>query len=64
MVACFDTVEQRSPKSEPRARSGPQRFQSGSQTFLEMFSVLTISCKWINARCNYTKRLESKKHLL
>ena len=40
----FVGLTQRSPKSGPRA-------------FLEMFSILTISCKYINVRCNYTKNI-------
>ena len=32
-------------------------FQSGPRAFRGMFSILTISCKYIVVRCNYTKSI-------
>jgi len=49
----------RSPMSHPRTRSGARMVPIRPASFLGMFSVLTISCKWIGVRCNCTKRIKS-----
>jgi len=45
----LNQIDQRSPKSRPRARSGPRRVPIRPASFPGMFNILTISCKWINA---------------
>jgi len=55
------SIPQSPARGPDPAREG---FQSDPRAFLEMFRILTISCKWINVRCNFTKLLKNKEHLL